>query len=162
MAVTESVFELRYNSPRGIPKGYAPKLVSQKIKSIALAIVKQHKKDINTKYPPASQPGTFPARRTGNLRKSVSMNPTSITAEAIKKLTTLKVKLGYDESNFPKYPYWKALFYGTRKIEKRAMLSITAARIIQVQLAASNPVPWTSTAEWRPLTFSRRSGGMNA
>lgn len=37
---------------------------------LARAVVNEHKKRISRPYPPASRPGQYPARRTGNLRRS--------------------------------------------------------------------------------------------
>ncbi len=43
----------------------------------ARAVVNEHKKRISRQYPPASRPGQYPARRTGNLRRSTVVRPIS-------------------------------------------------------------------------------------
>ena len=79
------LFELRYESPKGVPDWYSPAKVSTKIRNVAKDIINQHKQDINRNYYPgkvASKPGEFPKKRTGKLRKSVRMQPTSISPKA--------------------------------------------------------------------------------
>jgi hypothetical protein len=153
------LFELRYESPKGVPDWYSPAKVSTKIRNVAKDIITQHKKDINENYYPsrvASNPGEFPKKRTGKLRKSVRMQPTSITAKAFKKITQLVVELGYDEQTLGSYPYWKALRSGKSMRGPRLMLDATAMSVIQVSLAKSNPDPWTPQAEWKPLSWNVR------
>lgn len=156
------LFELRYESPKGVPDWYTPAKVSTKIRNVAKDIITQHKQDINENYYPsrvASDPGYFPKKRTGKLRKSVRMQPTSITAKAFKKITQLVVELGYDEQTLGSYPYWKALRSGKTMRGPRLMLDATAMSVIQVSLAKSNPDPWTPQAEWKPLSWSVREMG---
>jgi hypothetical protein len=156
------LFELRYESPKGVPDWYSPAKVSTKIRNVAKDIINQHKEDINRNYYPgkvASKPGEFPKKRTGKLRKSVRMQPTSITAKAFKKITQLVVELGYDEQTLGSYPYWKALYKGRRMRGPRLMLDATAMSVIQVSLAKSNPDPWTPQAEWKPLSWNVREMG---
>ena len=157
-----ALFEIRYKSPRGVPEWYSPKLVAKKIKNITNDIIRQHRRDINNKYPPASLPGRFPHKRTGNLKKSVSSRPIAITERAFNKARDLKVKLGYDEKFLKKksgyHAYWYYLTYGAfgpgkRVLKPRKMLDATARKQIFVSLKKSNPEPWTTMAEWRPLTF---------
>ena len=42
----------------------------------ARAVVNEHKKRLSRQYPPASKVGEYPARRTGNLRRSTVAWPT--------------------------------------------------------------------------------------
>ncbi len=159
MAVVAMV-EIRYSSPRGIPAGYNPANVSTKLRNIAQAVVRQHKEDINRNYYPsrvASRPGEFPKRRTGNLRKSVGYAPTAINISTVRKAKSLTISLGYDDSICDPAKF-NSLRYGAygpgrRYLAPRRMIPNTAQSVIPIELAKSNPEPWTPTAEWRPLTW---------
>ena len=159
MAVVAMV-EIRYSSPRGIPAGYNPANVSTKLRNIAQAVVRQHKEDINRNYYPsrvASRPGEFPKRRTGNLRKSVGYAPAAINISTVRKAKSLTISLGYDDSICDPAKF-NSLRYGAygpgrRYLAPRRMIPNTAQSVIPIELAKSNPEPWTPTAEWRPLTW---------
>ena len=153
-----ALFEIRYRSPLGVPDWYSPKLVAKKIKNITNDIIRQHKKDIKQKYPPASSPGKFPHKRTGKLQRSVSSRPTpiAITEKAFNK--TRDIKIGYDEKFLGTIKYWYYLTYGAfgpgkRVLKPRKMLDATARKQIFISLKKNNPEPWTTKAEWKPLTF---------
>lgn len=63
-------------------------------KSLLLAAVvvqSEMKKSLNTPYPPASKPGEFPHYRTGNLRESIVIDP-STPAECA---ALGRVRIGY-------------------------------------------------------------------
>lgn len=155
-----AMVEIRYSSPRGIPAGYNPANVSTKLRNIAQAVVRQHKEDINRNYYPsrvASRPGEFPKRRTGNLRKSVGYAPAAINISTVRKAKSLTISLGYDDSICDPAKF-NSLRYGAsgpgrRYLAPRRMLPNTAQSVIPIELAKSNPEPWTPTAEWRPLTW---------
>lgn len=159
MAVVAMV-EIRYSSPRGIPAGYNPANVSTKLRNIAQAVVRQHKEDINRNYYPGrvpSRPGEFPKRRTGNLRKSVGYAPAAINISTVRKAKSLTISLGYDDSICDPAKF-NSLRYGAygpgrRYLAPRRMIPNTAQSVIPIELAKSNPEPWTPTAEWRPLTW---------
>lgn len=159
MAVVAMV-EIQYSSPRGIPAGYNPANVSTKLRNIAQAVVRQHKEDINRNYYPsrvASRPGEFPKRRTGNLRKSVGYAPAAINISTVRKAKSLTISLGYDDSICDPAKF-NSLRYGAygpgrRYLAPRRMIPNTAQSVIPIELAKSNPEPWTPTAEWRPLTW---------
>ncbi len=155
-----AMVEIRYSSPRGIPAGYNPANVSTKLRNIAQAVVRQHKEDINRNYYPsrvASRPGEFPKRRTGNLRKSVGYAPAAINISTVRKAKSLTISLGYDDSICDPAKF-NSLRYGAsgpgrRYMAPRLMMPNTARSVIPIELAKSNPEPWTPTAEWRPLTW---------
>lgn len=154
--------EIRYSAPKGIPAGYNPASVSTKLRNIAQAVVRQHKEDINENYYPsrkASLPGAFPKRRTGNLRRSVyySVNGVpngSLNASVLKKGREIIIGLGYAKSIA--HPAKVNSLRNGRSwppMEPRMMIPGTARSVIPIELAKSNPEPWTPTAEWRPLTW---------
>ena len=163
-----AMVEIRYSSPRGIPAGYNPANVSTKLRNIAQAVVRQHKEDINRNYYPkriASSserdrngvPKEFPKRRTGNLRKSVGYAPAAINISTVRKAKSLTISLGYDDSICDPAKF-NSLRYGAygpgrRYLAPRRMMPNTAQSVIPIELAKSNPEPWTPTAEWRPLTW---------
>ena len=155
-----AMVEIRYSSPRGIPAGYNPANVSTKLRNIAQAVVRQHKEDINRNYYPGrvpSRPGEFPKRRTGNLRKSVGYAPAAINISTVRKAKSLTISLGYDDSICDPAKF-NSLRYGAygpgrRYLAPRRMIPNTAQSVIPIELAKSNPEPWTPTAEWRPLTW---------
>lgn len=152
--------EIRYSAPKGIPAGYNPANVSTKLRNIAQAVVRQHKEDINRNYYPGrvpSRPGEFPKRRTGNLRKSVGYAPAAINISTVRKAKSLTISLGYDDSICDPAKF-NSLRYGAygpgrRYLAPRRMIPNTAQSVIPIELAKSNPEPWTPTAEWRPLTW---------
>ena len=45
--------------------------LSAKIRAAAGALVIEHKRSLGEDYPPASKPGQYPAKRTGNLQSQV-------------------------------------------------------------------------------------------
>ena len=160
MAIVPMV-EIRYSAPKGVPAGYNPAKVSTKLRNIAQAVVRQHKEDISRNYYPgrvASRPGEYPKRRTGNLRKSAGYAPTGINVSLVKKPGSFVINLGYDDSITPAAKY-NSLRYGAvgprrRFLAPRKMMPSTARAVIPIELAKSNPEPWTPAAEWRPLTWT--------
>lgn len=66
---------------------------------LARAVVNEHKKRISRQYPPASRPGQYPARRTGNLRRSTVAWPRGGSAvDAVRE--TKQVAVGYLDRAF--------------------------------------------------------------
>lgn len=47
----------------------------QRLLAAAVLLQAEHKRDLSRTFPPASQPGQFPAARTLNLRDSVTVVP---------------------------------------------------------------------------------------
>lgn len=75
---------------------YKPPKIDRKARrealiSFASDLVEKHKKLISNDYPPSSQPGEYPARRSGKLYRSVYYKPR--TADSIKEND--KIKIGY-------------------------------------------------------------------
>lgn len=60
------------------------------------AVVNEHKLRISRQYPPASRPGQYPARRTGNLRRSTVARPLSVGMIQ----TTRQVEVGFLDKAF--------------------------------------------------------------
>lgn len=52
--------------------------VASQLLILARACVNEYKARISRQYPPASRPGEYPARRTGNLRRSTVVRPISV------------------------------------------------------------------------------------
>jgi hypothetical protein len=65
--------------------------MAKRLIACAITLQSEHTGDLSTSYPPASAPGQYPRRRTGNLQSSVSYEPTSV-AEVAKRL---EVRVGY-------------------------------------------------------------------
>lgn len=70
----------------------SPYFAGQMLK-FARAVVNEHRLRISRQYPPASKPGEYPARRTGNLRRSTVARPLSVATVA----ATGQVKIGFLE-----------------------------------------------------------------
>ncbi len=49
--------------------------LAAKVRAAAGVLVVEHKRALGTRYPPASTPGEYPAKRTGNLQSSVQAVP---------------------------------------------------------------------------------------
>lgn len=67
------------------------KRIGQVLLVIAIEVQSEETNSLGRSYPPASKPGEFPARRTGNLQSSILYEPDSLLAVAKKKL----VRIGY-------------------------------------------------------------------
>lgn len=53
-------------------------LLAEKLYRLAKEVVERHQKKISTLYPPASKPGEYPRRRTGNLMRSTQVYPRTV------------------------------------------------------------------------------------
>jgi hypothetical protein len=58
---------------------------------LARAVVNEHKKRISRQYPPASRKGEYPARRSGNLRRSTVVRPLPLSVATVRVRGTIKV-----------------------------------------------------------------------
>lgn len=68
----------------------SPYFAGQLLK-FARLVVNDYRESISRQYPPASKKGQFPARRTGNLRRSTVVRPRSVAEVA----ATGQVKVGF-------------------------------------------------------------------
>lgn len=70
--------------------------VQEKAAKLVLAaaaeLASEHQADLGKQYPPASRPGEFPARRTGNLQSAVSWEPQTVAGVIAKRF---EVRVGY-------------------------------------------------------------------
>lgn len=66
---------------------------------LARAVANEHKKRLSVPYPPASRPGQYPRRRTGNLRRSTVVWPGG-TGRVAAVRATKQVAVGYLDRAF--------------------------------------------------------------
>lgn len=78
------------------------RLMERSVSAVAQTLVIEHKRHLGKPYPAASRPGEFPARRTGNLRSSVSAE----------QKARHRVFVGYDQ----KAPYIERLHDKYRRV----------------------------------------------
>ena len=77
-------------------------LAAERLLNAMKKLQKLAKQEFGTHYPPASKPGQFPRRRTGNLVRSIVIAPNTV-GEIVRR--QLSVGLGYG----PRAPYGKIL-----------------------------------------------------
>lgn len=106
--------------------------------AFARACVNEHKRRLSVQYPPASVPGEYPARRTGNLRRSTVARPKSVATIQ----STGVIRIGYLDR----------AFYGVILETKMRRLSFadTVADVIQTRVKGGRlpkGVTWRSDGE---------------
>lgn len=65
--------------------------VAEQLMRLAKRIAEKHQENLGTLYPPASKPGQYPRKRTGNLQRSTVVRPR--TVREIER--TGQVQIGY-------------------------------------------------------------------
>jgi hypothetical protein len=78
----------------------------------ASQIVEKHKQNINVKYPPASLPGEYPARRSGKLQRSVYYKPR--TPESLEDNS--RIKIGYKSQGKPDPAFYSKILAGRGRL----------------------------------------------
>jgi hypothetical protein len=86
---------------------------------------RQYQENVATPYPPASLPGQFPHRRSGELQRGVRANVN-------RTATKVQLTLGNVARSKRGFPYPTALEAGTVKMQPRPHLLPTAEEVIGV------------------------------
>ena len=115
----------------------SPYLAGQLLK-FARAVVDTFRDRANRQYPPASRPGQYPAKRTGNLRRFTESRPMSVAQIA----ATGQVRVGHMERAF----YGVILEYDMdRKGLGAAVAEVIKTRVKGGKLPAG--IRWTRTRD---------------
>lgn len=79
--------------------------VARRLIEVGALLAERHRESLGESYPPASQPGEFPHRRTGLLQTSVDYEPK--TADEV--IRTGSVKVAYDLDVAPHAQYMSGM-----------------------------------------------------
>ena len=115
--------------------GVSPYFAGQMLK-FARAVVNEHRKRLDIPYPPASKPGEYPRKRTGNLKRSTVVRPLSVAEVS----SSGQVKIGFLERAY----YGVILEYEMG----RTGLGKTIQDIIRTRVKGGrlpNGITWTRT-----------------